>query len=435
MLEYIKHDRPVAPNDEKSFGKLATHDLLVDCLLLYGYGVITDSNGTRAKIDNKFCQDVCVATNKLVQERLDNPLSKNDPHLAGRTLQDAMLIPVIENHDSNKVKDKSGYIMGELKYSYIPNMSNEVGEPIAQVTAKLHIIKPEIKRDIVAGLLNKTSLGIRANKTIRETSFVVNEAMPLCGLILSEPNSFIDKLKFWQDKDMVVTSEKTGLIGIDTPTTVTATTIPQPVTATTTPLPNTDMKFAEQILELQEEHDLLQSKIIPNHFILSKMIKSGKLYPHLYSDLLLSETKLLHTMANAIPIHDLGIVVGTSREPQRIPAMEIVDSQLQLSEKIAKEANKYKEKYNIKQGDDTKVTLYDNMIVHQPKSDETVRNNYKQILEIAETSPEAAMNYIKFELGEEVENPKYKDNLILEYTTRLNEVKTQIIELKEHIQL
>lgn len=384
--EYREHKRSVSVDLMKLYGKLATNDIVVPCLLAYEVGVIPDKDGNMAKIDKKSIDLLRDTTNNWIKKRHLIPFGKFISSY-NKPIEEVNAIPVIKNHAADDIDGKVGYSEG-LCYTdtVIDPITNE---DIYCLFIKTVIVDIEAKTKVENGILRATSIGIRGTGSIKEISFVVNEAMPLSGLMMSEHNT--------------VTKEEIKSKQV-----------------------NKAHKFAEQLTELQFSERELENKIIPNHLVLSRMIKSGKLMPYRYEELINNmDTQVLEMMECSIPTRELGIVLGTNKQPEKINIDKLnYEKQLSASKKKLKIKEQSQDKVNNQTID---------IINNQHNFEENRVAELKHILELAEYSPNFVAKYIKHELREEIAEVKYKDILIEEYLGKLKDVKTKIIQLQESI--
>ena len=372
------------------FGKLATHDIVVPCLLLYEMGKIKDKNGTEVDIDRDFINFTKDATNNWIKKRHLLPFAKFITQWS-KPVDEANAIPLIKNHKTDEVENLVGHSRGLL-------YTEEVDGVLALFTS-VAIEDPHAKEAVVGELLRQISIGTRPDGSIKEISFVVNEAAPLCGLMLSEPTFKIS--------------------------TLTKDTLPEISIELSIEKDNKQLELAEELKVLQLAERELENIIIPNHMILSRMIKRGKIKPAAYDKLIKDTTpQTLELMERYMPSNDLGLTYGTNRDPE-----PVCRDELKFEEALAKGKNNLGIKDKNKSKDNTTI----DMIKQAPSYEERRNKELKHILELAEYSPDVVAKYIKHELGEEVEQPKYKDTLLSEYLTTLKEVKNKCVQLGENL--
>lgn len=361
----------------QKYGRLATHDVHVPVLLAYELGNIQDKNGTPVNINKDFINRTMKLTNDWIIKKHRSPFARfrsawNKP------IEDVQVIPIIKNHDTTQVDNTVGWIKGLL-------YTQEV-DGILSLYANAVITDPDAKLKVEGDLLRNTSFGTRGDGSIKELSFVINEAIPHGGLVCSEPNNVIE------------TSE--------------------PKTKSTE-----EIQLAEEISELQFEEQQLNEVIIPNHIVLSRMIRTGKIYPWQYDNLITENNQhLLQLMEQSLPSTDLGLMLGTQRHPEKRTTDDnrIVKS---IIDKYKKEnpsatASKVKHKPEI-----------DGFIKESVNFEETREKELKYILELAEHSPDIAKKYIQAELGNGVEDVD-TSRCFAEYLARSKELK-QLINTKQ----
>lgn len=389
-LEYIKHSRPINSHDMSKYGKLADHDIVVPCLLLYELGIIYDKNGTEVNIDKNFIKETQEITNNWIKKRHLLPFAKFITQWK-KPLEEINAIPVIKNHKTDEVENMVGHSEGLL-------YTEEIDGTLS-LFAKVVIRDIEAKKDVENGLLRAISIGTRPEGSIKEISFVINEAAPLCGLMFSEP-SFKPKQKIDVPENVIKNPEKNASISLE---------------------------LSEEISALELAESELEHTIIPNHISLTRMIKTGKIYPYNYDNLIRQSPQVLQLMEQNTPSRDLGIMFGTNRPPEYIDSAELAEAEFE--KKVAKA------KKNLGIEDVKKESPKSFELIRQNQNIEEIRTKeLKHILELAEHSPEVAAKYIRYELGENVENPKYKDTLLTEYLGQLREIKSKLksIQLGEN---
>lgn len=376
---YIKHDREVPMEHLTKYGKFATHDLEVPVLLAYELGTIPDKNGTMVKIDKNFINTLLKLTNEYIHKKHKNPFaifkkSWNTP------VDQARSIPLIKNHDTSDVDNTAGHIRGLLYTEEVEGILSLWG------TAVITQIEDKIAAE--SGKLNTTSLGTRADGSIKEVSFVINEAIQHGGLAMSE---FVE-----------------------------------PSQQTTAPtLSQEEIALSEQIQNLQLEEHQLTTITIPNHITLSRMIRTGRIEPWKYDDLIKQNPEVLQLMEHAMPSNKLGIVYGTNMSPQKINPKDASDA---VIEKALVKHNARTGKTSSK---DIESKIKEQEIIRQGHSFEEVRKKeLEHILELAEYSPEVARKYIAVELGESITTPGYQDKYLTEYLNKSKELKQKLNNLQ-----
>jgi hypothetical protein len=397
-LIYVKHNRTVTTHDITKYGQLATHDIQCPCLLLYELGKIKDKNGTEVDINKEFIDFTMTETNDWIKKRHSSPFAK-DIEQWSHPLDEVLAIPVIKNHKTDEVENQSGNSKGLL---YTENVDG-----IYSLFTDVLIKDIKAKQDIENGLLRAISIGTRPAGSIKEISFVINEAAPLCGLMFGE-QTLIDRVLL-RKQPMTISLPKSGIQ------------LPEVVTAVEPKEPATGLELAEEIKGLQLAEHELANVIIPNHIVLSRMIAGGKLIPWRYDELIKAEPKMVELMEKSIPATDLGLMFGTNKQPQKINVDE-----LKFNEQLENSKKKLGIKTEAKQ-----PTVVTEMIKQNVSSAEVRAKELKYILELAEYSPDVVAKYIKHELGEDVEKPKYSSILLSEYVNQLKQVKSKLIELGE----
>lgn len=418
-LEYIKHNREVTSHDLNKYGKIADHDLLIPCLLLYELGEISDKNGKIVDVNRDFIISVLNATNEFIIKRSQSPYAQDNQQW-GKPLNEVNAIPIIKNHDTQAVEDQAGYSEGLL---YTEEKNGILG-----LWVKTRIIKLEDKRDVLAGLLRAVSIGTRGDGSVKEVSFVSNEAAPICGLQFSEPTNFRSKVKSF------ITGERKALT-VHLPDSGLKFTMPAIEMAEDNKKP--ELELSEQIKNLQLAESNYENKVIPNHVLICKMIKAGKIKNYDYERLINKDISILELMDSVTVGNNYLKMRGTSKQTEYVDPNAVKDkiktAEVQFQEKIAAAQKKLGIKPDQVEAQKAELALESglNQMIRQNYPHELQRQEeLKYILELSESSPKYARAYIQCELGEEVENPKYSDTLLSEYIAELKKIKTKLNEIQ-----
>lgn len=378
-IQYVKHDREVTTDELQRYGKFATHDIHVPVLLLYELGNIQDKNGKSANINAEFLDNTLKVTNTWIKKRHMSPFARLKSFWS-KPLEKVEVIPIIKNHDTSDVDNTVGHLKGLLRIEVIDGIQSLIADAV--------IKDPEAKQKINGDLLRNTSVGLRPDGSVKEVSFVINEAAPHGGLLMSEKND-----------QTISTNQKT-------------------------------IELSEQIADLQFQEHELDDVIIPNHLILSRMIRTGKIAPYKYDRLIKTTNReALQLMESSLPSVDLGITYGTQRHPQKIDASEMLINNL---------SNKYKA--NKETASEKKQPIRQEVeIINQTHSFEDQRNKeLKHILELSEHSPDILTKYLKIELGEpqSIDDCVLSDTLLSEYIQQSKHIKSQLknlhLQFEEH---
>ncbi len=407
-LEYVKHNRPVTIQQMNDYGKLSDHDLHIPCLLLYELGKIKDKNGTEVIIDRDFINYTLKQTNNWIKNRHSLPHASTN-NAWNRPIEEVRAISLIKNHNVSDVDNTVGHNIGLV---YLEEIKG-----ILSLITNVAIERPTAKEDVLGNLLRQISIGTRPDGSIKEISFVVNEAAPLCGLMFSEKN-LVDKLLFRKPNKIISLPNSGLMINEEQPIILS-----EPISVIESNMTPQQIELSEQISSLEFAEQELQDIIIPNHLILSKLIKTGRLMPYKYDDLIRSNNKqALQLMEQSLPSQELGIMFGTNREPEKINTAEL---------KFEEAINLAKDNLGIKsKNKEENPKMFE--LIRQNKSQTELRaKELKHILELTEHSPDIATKYIKIELGEPAENIKYSDTLLTEYLGQLKETKNQLSKLKQ----
>ncbi len=378
--QYVKHDREVTTEQLQKYGKYATHDIHVPILLLYPVGNISDAKGTMVKIDDDFMKCTMKATNSAIKKRHNSVLAKAKSFFTN-DVNDYEIIPILKNHNTSDVDGVVGHTKG---LAYLSEISG-----VACLLIDSVIKDPETISKIEGDLFRNTSLGTRADGSIKEISIVSNEALAHGGFLMSEP-----------EITPIIENEPENIPTVS----------------------KQELLLAEEINELKLQEHTLENITIPNHIILSRMIKNGKIEPWKYDNLIQKLPEIVQLMEQSLPSNKLGIMYGTKRTPQKMDVSDTVISEI---------ISTY-QKTTGKTDKKTKETeVRENSFIKQSHSFEEVRQKeLKHILELAEYSPEIARNYISYELGEEINPPVSNDKYLSEYIQQSKDIKSKLNNLE-----
>lgn len=391
QINYVKHNRTAKPEELEKYGKLATHDIESPLLLMYENGEVTDKNGTKIKADKAFIDYTLKQTNKKIRERIKSPFQKMKSYISSSEA-DIEHIPIIKNHKTDDWDGIVGYSKG---LAYTDTVEGSDGQKILSLFIKQRIYKMEGKVDFESTLLRGISPGIRADGSIKEISYVINPCFVEAGAIFSEeaPNEVIP------NTDEIQLSEK-------------------------------QLEMMEEITTLEFREKELNDVVIPNHIILSKLIRSGRIAPFQYDSLINSQnTEALELMEKSTFSRDLGLMIGIGKQPVKNQSLEknVIDQIIDMHKKNDPSfvANSEKEK---------KIENYtpenDNFISNSASFPEIMNEKLKNILELCEYSPDIAKKYIKVELGEEIKEPDFNDKYLNEFINESKNIKQKLKSLK-----
>lgn len=372
MIKYVEHDRELLKEEIEKHGKMATHDIEVPILLLYELGVIPDKNGNKVDVNKQFINSTMTNTNEYIKKKAKNPFSKFKSAWR-KPIDEIEAIPIIKNHNTDDVDGIVGHIKGLLFTDVVDNKLALKGiAVIKDIKAKY-----KVKDD----LLRNTSIGTRGDGSIKEVSFVINEAVAHGGLEMSEPVA--EEIK----------QEELSPLAI-------------------------------QLSELSSQLSELENKTIPNHILLIKMIKDGKIEPYKYNDLINQDNKIIQLMESSISSVDVGKMVGYNMCNVKMKDDEFNAMQKSI-EALSEKFNKNKKTDKKIDKKEIDITLARNDI----NPSELRNKDLKQILELMEYNPDVAKNYIKIELGEHVELNNGADIELSEYLTKVNNLKSKINDI------
>ena len=253
----------------------------------------------------------------------------------------------------------------------------------------LGVIKePEAKMKIEGDIFRNTSLGTRPDGSIKEISIVSNEALPHGGFMMSEKDNI------QQDDTIEI--------------------VPQ--------INKETLLLHNELQELQLSEHQLTNITIPNHIILARMIKKGKIEAYKYDELINKDTSILELMEQSLPTNNLGIMFGTSKQLSKIDASDTVLSSIVKDYK--------KNKKDIKDKKTTETLSIEAIKLDHNNLKENRAKELKHIVELMEYSSSIAKDYINIELGEGVEVKGFRDKYLTEYLERSKELKNKINNLQ-----
>jgi hypothetical protein len=357
-IKYVPHNRQVSQNQIDTYGKLATHDIETEAPLLATGMTVPDVTGKLVEVDEKLLRAIKDGTNAWIRERYDNPLIKARSYVLSG-LDNNEFISVIKDHEQ-KIDNKIGTNKGLFyirKIEGIPTLMSKL--LITSLSAKSAI-------DGVDGKNLISNLSIKSiNNVIKEISAVVREGAPGAGLLLSEPENAPEK-------------------------------------------PNEILNLEFKLAELDTS--------IEKHTIVAHMIKTGKVIPADYDELMLSETSVLEQINRCTVARDLGLTLGTSRLPQPIRETDM--------DKL----NKYLESQGEKPLTADEAIQYTAPSTLQLEERDAELN---RVLELMRSNPAHAEKYLQFELGEKYTEKYLPDNTLKKLINKRKELSNQILILQE----
>lgn len=380
----VPHNRPVIQKEIENYGEYASNDIEVDVLILYDKGLTTDSRGTKKDLDRELIKRVEKNTNERIKLRysFNRPLAKLKSFILP-DIDQTKTIRIIKDH-AMLTDNQIGFLKGFVRTIEHDGKLCILGTAvITDNNAKMQF-KNEMLREVSA-----TLIGAEPFETIVEVSAVVNAAVEGCGFLMSDPIN----------KDAIVLSE---------------------------PIENRQIQLSEEIMQLSERATHLENVVLPNHILLSKAIKTGKIYPYQYDELINGDSAIIKKyIIDAKPGVDLGIMLGTSKPPSQI---EFNQSSF---ENILKDTLNNIEKSKTSTTEESRPM---EMIVEEKNFAEEARvNELKRILELSEASPHLVDKYIRCELDIEEEEARYTDKHYKTYLEELAQLRSSIST--KHIQL
>lgn len=394
QINYVKHNRNAKPEEVQKYGKIATHDIESPLLLMYENGDVTDKNGTKIKADKAFINYTLKQTNKKIRERITSPFQKMKSYISSSE-SDIEHIPIIKNHKTDDWDGIVGYSKG---LAYTDTVETDDGKKILALFIKQRIYKMEGKVDFESTLLRGVSPGIRADGSIKEISYVINPCFVEAGAIFSE-----------EANNEVIPSVKD------------------------VELSETQLQMMEEITSLEFRERELNEVIIPNHIILSKLIRSGRIAPFQYESLINNpNTEALELMEKSTFSRDLGLMIGIGKHPVKSQSLEknVIDQVLDMHKKNNPNFVATSEKENKDKKIENYIAEKDNLISNSASFPEIMNEKLKNILELCEYSPDIAKKYIKVELGEEVKEPDFDDKYLKQFIDESKKVKERLNSLK-----
>jgi hypothetical protein len=381
----IPHNRKVTSDMIAKYGDFATHDIEVEAIILEENGKTLDKNGNEANIDKKFISNAEKSTNDWIIANKNNILQKLKSFWK-KPINDVLSIPVIKDHKADHVDGTVGYVKGLV---YAKEKSDKF-----ILLCKILILDLEAKVKVESKLYNRLSVGIREDGSIREVSFVVNPALPSCGLLMSE-NKVINKtLK----KNTIIQNE--------------------PITY---PVDDNYLALSEELRINNAKYTKLVEKIIPNHIMLSSMIKNGQIEPYKYDNLINKDTDTINLLYTTLPQNDIFKMISLSA-----PA---------LVEQTDRELNEFIKKYK-KDTKEEKVVQMPQVMQNNVNLKESRDKELKHILELSKVDFALAEQYINIELGnttnKTVDNDIYLSEYMKEAETIKEKVNTLTLQLGEY---
>ncbi len=374
--QYIQHNREVTTEQLQKYGKYATHDIHVPILLLYPAGTINDKNGTPVKIDDEFINYTMKATNNAIKKRYKSPLAKVKSFFVD-AVENYEIIPIIKNHDTGNVDGVVGHTKGLTYIDTIEGMKCLLINSVVK--------DPETKTKIEGDLFRNTSLGTRADGSIKEISIVSNEALPHGGFLMSEHTTISSDDA--DDNILIPAMSKQELL------------------------------LTEEISQLQLQEHTLDNITIPNHMMLSRMIKLGKIEPWKYEELVQKSPEIIQLMESCLPSNNLGIMHGIKITPTKI------NNETELDNFINQTVKAYKSQKKGNQKDSDQET---EIIKQNYSFEEQRKKELRHILELSAHSTQIAEKYIKIELGEHEEQLKPNDKYLIDYLKQLEDIRLKI---------
>lgn len=368
--QFIPHGKYMPQSMIDQYGDYATHHIRVPILLAYDgqEKPIYGKEGVIKKLDKTFIDQMLKDTNKSIDLKHKNIFSKTISRLKGN-IEDALVIPIIKDHDTDSVDGVVGHSIGLL---YTAVVHDRYG---LYVDALIQDIDAKMKVEL--GIWQPTSFG-SLGYDIKEISFVVREAIPNCGTMMGENIENIESLSS-EVIDPVYTKDP-------------------------------ELDKMSELNQLKMAEARLENILIPNTKIARRMVQNGQILPFKAKELIESSTpEILLMMEKCMPVHKLNIISGIGKDPSELQTSPVRSEQVLKMSEISKYAKKSSKemakktntqiKENVNDLEHTKQILQQEMIDYnyQTKSEKT--QILEDILQMCEQNPEYIKDYVEFELG------------------------------------
>jgi hypothetical protein len=386
--QYIKHNRKVIPRDERDFGDLARHDIIVTIILAYEKGAKEDSHGTQLNMNLEFLEFTRNKTNEFIKKYVNHKYADLKSYVnETEDYANAEVIPVAYDHKKSAT-DVSGYSLG---LTWI-----EKYKGVNTLFIKGIIKDNEAKARLENDLIRATSLGTRDDGSISEISNVQNGAVIHGGYVFSEKvssyiNNVTQKIKnvFNKNSDITEFYEKNDISKENTESVNESLKENTEINLSENENHATNIQLDEKLskkIELSEKIKKLESRkielsenIIPNHYRLKKMIKSGKILSASYFDLIDKSPDVIFMLDTHTKSHDIGLNFGYSIAP------------IALSEQDNHKKEKFK--HFFEQVQDYYSENETQTSNNKTESEETESNKALQPLELMENTPDIEKIY------------------------------------------
>lgn len=394
LIKYVKHDRDI-PNEVKLQNEvigginLATHDIHGSMLVAYEIeGISKDKIGTQFEMNEELINKALTASNEDIKKRFF-PVHKHITTFFKGGIDEAEMLPIILNHKIDSVENTVGRTKG-LFYTKIIK-----GTKCLMINVVIKDL--EAKKKIIAGLYRGISATIRRDGSVSDISFVISPALPDACFMLSEQDS--------------------NSININ------------PLS-----LSEEEIQLSEEVMGLQLSEQEFTNVIIPNHLLITKMIKDGKIKPSAYDKLIKSTHTTLQLMDQCAVKNDLSAMYGIGRHPEKIDKDKKIA--LDAINKASKEINQLDKKNNkniTKHQQDIKPEQELEMI-QLGSFEDNRKKELKLILELSEYDVETTKKYIKYELGiqEAIDNNINYDINLAEYINKSKLIKSRLDQIKNN---
>lgn len=171
----------------KSFSREEKNNPIIKKFLILHPIKTRDKNGTPVEIREEHLEKIKDVHNKMVDEQFNNPFASIKSFVTSSNPSNYLSVPIILNHNADQVENRVGFIKGYLWTERHNGMLGLFanGEIIADWA------KPYVN-DSNKPLLREVSVGLRADYSIKELSFVNNNAAPYATMLGESDNKTIN---------------------------------------------------------------------------------------------------------------------------------------------------------------------------------------------------------------------------------------------------
>jgi hypothetical protein len=364
----VAHNKIVTNQQIEKYGELASYHIQIPILIAYeGLERIFGEAGMIKKLDRKFIDKLRDTTNNYIKAKHKNHFSKFLSKWKGE-IEEVKAISLIKDHNAKSIDHIIGHTIG-LFYTL------EI-DGVYSLFVNGLIEDLEAKYKIDMGIWQQTSFG-SYDDVIKEISFVVREAIPNCGVMMSESNNIESPI-----------IEKLNHVTIENP----------------------EIDKITELNELKMAEAKLENILIPNTKIARRMVQNGQILPFKAKELIeFSTPEVLLMMEKCMPVHKLNIITGIGKEPSELNTSPVRSEQVLKMSEISKYAQKSSKemakktntqiKENANNLEHTKQILQQEMIDYNYQLKSEKKQVLEDILQMCEQNPEYIKDYVEFELG------------------------------------